>query len=70
MRIAQMILNVIRERGQQGLPLERVSIDCFITLIWMPRAYAKLYSKTGVMTPGTTSETVDGMSLEKIRALI
>lgn len=34
------------------------------------RAYGKLYRNQGAMTPGSTSETVDGRSLEKIDAII
>jgi group II intron reverse transcriptase/maturase len=33
-------------------------------------AYGKLYSNRGAMTPGVTGETVDGMSLAKIGAII
>lgn len=33
-------------------------------------AYARLYTNDGAMTPGTTNETVDAMSLAKITALI
>ena len=33
-------------------------------------AYGRIYSNQGAMTPGATQETVDGMSLEKIEALI
>jgi group II intron reverse transcriptase/maturase len=33
-------------------------------------AYGKLYRNAGAMTPGTTRETVDGMSLDKIGAII
>jgi group II intron reverse transcriptase/maturase len=33
-------------------------------------AYGRLYSNHGAMTPGTTGETVDGMSLEKIARII
>jgi len=33
-------------------------------------AYGKLYSNAGAMTPGVTGETVDGMSLAKIEAII
>ena len=33
-------------------------------------AYGKLYSNAGAMTPGVTGETVDGMSLAKIGAII
>lgn len=34
------------------------------------RAYAKLYKNNGAMTPGTTGETVDGMSLDRIERVI
>lgn len=33
-------------------------------------AYAKLYKNQGAMTPGVTGETADGMSLDKINAII
>ena len=69
MRTAATILNVIRGRGQQGLPLERVYRLLYNPNLYL-RAYAKLHSNAGAMTPGETSETVDGMSLEKINTLI
>lgn len=69
MRTAETVQNVIRERGQQGLPLERVYRLLYNPNLYL-RAYAKLYSNAGAMTPGVTSETVDGMSLEKINTLI
>ena len=69
MRTAETILNVIRERGHQGLPLERVYRLLYNPNLYL-RAYAKLYSNAGAMTPGATSETVDGMSLDKINILI
>ena len=69
MRTAETILNVIRERGQQGLPLERVYRLLYNPNLYL-RAYAKLYSNTGVMTPGTTSETVMLCRSEKINTLI
>ena len=34
------------------------------------RAYGKIYRNDGAMTPGATAETVDGMSLAKIQAII
>lgn len=69
MRTAETVLNIIRERGKQGLPLEGI-----YRLLYKPdmylRAYAKLSSNAGAMTPGATTETVDGMSLEKIDTII
>ena len=34
------------------------------------RAYAKLYANDGALTPGATTETVDGMTLAKIQTII
>ena len=69
MRDAVTKLNIIRERGQRGLPLERVYRLLFRRDLYL-RAYAKLYANDGAMTRGTTVETVDGMSLRKIDQII
>jgi group II intron reverse transcriptase/maturase len=69
MRIAETVLNIIRQRGQRGLPLERLYRQLFNRSLYL-RAYAKLYANKGAMTPGVTPETVDGMSLAKIDAII
>jgi group II intron reverse transcriptase/maturase len=69
MRSAETILAVIRERGRQGLPLERVYRFLFNRDLYL-RAYARLYPNKGAMTKGSTDETVDGMSLAKIDTLI
>ena len=69
MRTAETILNIIRERGQRGLPIEKVYRLLYNPDLYL-RAYAKLNSNAGAMTPGVTPETVDGMSLEKINAII
>ncbi len=69
MQTAQQILTAIRKLGEKGIPLTRVyrslySEDLFLT------AYSHLYSKSGAMTPGTSPDTVDGMSMERIHAII
>jgi group II intron reverse transcriptase/maturase len=69
MRTAETILNIIRERGQRGLPVEDLYRLLYNPDLYL-RAYAKLNSNTGAMTPGATKETVDGMSLEKINTII
>ena len=69
MRNAETVLGIIRERGRQGLPLERV-----YRLLWnrdlFLMAYGRIAKNDGAMTPGVTAETVDGMSLAKIDAII
>lgn len=69
MREAETILTVIRERGTHGLPLERVYRLLFNRSLYL-RAYAKLYPNKGAMTQGSTTETIDGMSLRKIDQII
>jgi group II intron reverse transcriptase/maturase len=69
MRDATTVLNVIRDRGQRGLPIERLYRQLYNRDLYL-RAYGKLYANKGAMTPGTTSETVDQMSLDKIDRII
>ena len=69
MQTAIAVLNIIRERGERGLPLERLYRQLYNRELYL-RAYGKLYRNKGAMTPGATPETVDGMSLDKIDSLI
>ena len=69
MRNAETVLSIIRERGKQGKPLERVYRMLYNPNLYL-QAYANLYANKGAMTPGATKETVDGMSMAKIEALI
>jgi len=69
MRNAATVLGVIRERGRRGLPLERLYRQLFNPELFL-LAYGRIYSNAGSMTPGVTKETVDGMSLAKIDAII
>ncbi len=69
MRNANTILELIRERGKKGLPLERVYKLLFNKDLYL-MAYGRIYRNDGAMTHGITDETPDGMSLEKIDAII
>jgi group II intron reverse transcriptase/maturase len=69
MRKAETRLAIIRQRGQRGLPVYDAYRLLYQRDLYL-RAYGKLYRNQGAMTPGSTSETVDGMSLEKIDAII
>ena len=69
MRTAETVLHIIRDRGQRGLPLEDLYRQLYNRDLYL-RAYAKLYANAGAMTPGATTETVDGMTLGKIDAII
>ncbi len=69
MRNAETVLAVVRDRGKRGLPLEDVYRQLYNPDLYL-RAYGRIYSNDGAMTRGTTKETADGMSLDKIEALI
>jgi len=69
MQDAKTVLAIIRLRGERGLPLKNIYRILYNPNLYL-RAYAKLYANTGAMTPGTTEETVDGMSVAKITSII
>jgi group II intron reverse transcriptase/maturase len=69
MREADTIRAIHQKRGSKGLPLERVYKHLFNPEFFL-RAYGKIYRNFGAMTKGSTKETVDGMSVEKIHGII
>jgi len=69
MRDAETKLAVIRERGMKGLPLERVYRQLYNPDLYL-RGYGRIYRNDGAMTRGATSETIDGMSMQKIEGII
>src|SRR5947209_13545847 len=69
MQTAKAYVELIRERGKKGLPLERVYRQLFNKDLFL-MAYGKIYRNKGAMTHGVTDETPDGMSLEKIDTII
>ncbi len=69
MQRTETILGIIQERGKQRLPVERLYRQLYNRELYLI-AYQKLYQNQGSMTPGTTDETIDGMSLAKIDNII
>lgn len=69
MRNAKTILTIIRNRGQRGLLVQDVYRLLYRRDFYLC-AYGKLYRNRGAMTEGSTPETVDGMTLEKIDNII
>ena len=69
MRDAETVLGIIHERGTAGLPLEDIYRQLYNPHLYL-RAYDRLRRNDGALTPGVTTETVDGMSLEKIKGII
>jgi hypothetical protein len=69
MRTADTILHIIQDRGKRKLPLDDVYRQLYTPALSL-RAYAKLSRNTGAMTPGSTADTVDGRSTQKIAQII
>jgi group II intron reverse transcriptase/maturase len=69
MRTADTVLGVIHERGSRRLPLENLSRQLSNRDLFL-QAYGRLYRNAGALTPGASTETVDGMSLATIDARI
>lgn len=69
MQNANHILQAIRKLGEQRQPLTRV-YRCLYSEELFLVAYNKLYRNQGALTPGTENDTVDGMSLKRIRTII
>jgi group II intron reverse transcriptase/maturase len=69
MQNAETVLDVLRERGRQGLPLEELYRQLFNPQLYL-LAYGRIYSNKGAMTPGPDAETADGMTMAKIERII
>src|SRR2546421_3959462 len=69
MQSAETVLGVLRERGRRGLPVNELYRQLFNPQLYL-LAYGRIYSNKGAMTPGPTQETADGMTMEKIEAII
>lgn len=69
MQNAKAVLDVLRDRGRRGLPLDELYRQMFNPQLYL-LAYGRIYANKGAMTPGATQETVDGMSLGRIGRII
>jgi len=69
MQSAETVLDVLRERGRRGLPLNELYRQLFNPQLYL-LAYGRIYSNKGALTPGPDTETADGMTLAKIDSII
>ena len=69
MQNAEVVLGILRERGRKGLPCNELYRQLFNPQMYL-LAHGRIYSNHGAMTPGSTQETADGMSMEKIEGII
>jgi group II intron reverse transcriptase/maturase len=68
MQSIHKLIEILSDRGRRGLCLERVYRHLSREDLLI-EAYAKIGKNDGALTRGVDGETVDGMSLEKIRAV-
>jgi len=69
MQDAGTVLEVLRERGRQGLPCDELYRQMFNKSLYL-LAYGRIYANQGAMTPGVDGETADGMSVDRIAQII
>ena len=70
MRDPSIVLAVLRDRGERGLPIKRVHRILYNPELFL-RAYGNIYGNPGALTPGSDpDDTVDGMSLRRIEKII
>jgi len=70
MRIAHKYIEIVQKRGEKGLELKRIYKNILNRDLFL-MAYANIYTNDGAMTKGVdASDTVDGMSLNRIDRII
>lgn len=69
MQKIETVLNVIQNRGEQGKSLERLYRQLFNEELY-EKAYAEIYASEGSITPGSSDNTLDGMSHKRIAEII
>jgi group II intron reverse transcriptase/maturase len=69
MQTAEVVLEILRDRGRRGLPVDELYRQMFNPSLYL-MAWGRIYANHGAMTPGATGETADGMSAAKIEGII
>jgi group II intron reverse transcriptase/maturase len=69
MQSTENVLKVMRSRGEQGKPLERLYRQLYNPEMY-ELAYSKIYANRGSITRGTSEETLDGMSKKRMKDVI
>src|SRR3990172_8678840 len=69
MQRAEHILQAIHKMGEKRIPLTRIYRNLYSEDLFLA-AYNKIYRNKGATTPGIDEDTVDEMSLKRIRQII
>lgn len=69
MQKPEVVLNILNGRSKSNSVIRDIYRNLF-NKEWYILAYEKLSCNAGVLTPGETGETIDGMSLKRIETII
>jgi group II intron reverse transcriptase/maturase len=69
MRTSENVFGMLQDRGKRGVPVDDLYRQLYNPHLYL-RAYGRIYANDGAMTRGSTGETADAMSLEKIGKII
>src|SRR5207237_3620830 len=69
MRTSENVCGMLQDRGKRGGPVDDLYRQLYNPHLYL-RAYGRIYANDGAMTRGSTEETADAMSLEKIGKII
>ena len=69
MRPSENVFGRLQDRGTRGVPVDDRYRQLYNPHLYL-RAYGRIYANDGAMTRGSTEETADAMSLEKIGKII
>jgi group II intron reverse transcriptase/maturase len=69
MRTSENVFGMLQDRGKRGVPVDDLYRQLYNPHLYL-RAYGRIYANDGAMTRGSTEETADAMSLEKIGKII
>ena len=69
MRPSENVFGMLQDRGKRGVPVDDLYRQLYNPHLYL-RAYGRIYANDGAMTRGSTEETADAMSLEKMRKII
>src|SRR6184192_4169736 len=69
MRPSENVFGMLQDRGKRGGPVDDLYRQLYNPHLYL-RAYGRISANDGAMTRGSTEETADAMSLEKMRKII
>lgn len=69
MQTAESVLTAINSKGRKGMPITRLYRQLYNTNLY-EAAYGKIYANHGATTPGVDSQSLDGMSYQRMENII